>query len=118
MPAQSPNVVCRLCSVGIHEYFNGDKLDALCERCKNHNNSVYPFTSFDDLGAVGSLFSHWIPFNYQEAPDLISIPSFRSHFVQMTDLRDDFHWMIEIMQELCTKMERQERALEDRCQTS
>ena len=67
-----------------------------------------------------SLVAHWTPPDQlRSRHNVLMLPSFRAHLVQASNPGDYFiSMMMEMMQEICAKMERQERMLEDRCQTS
>ena len=123
-------VNCSICAAEIddhvQEYFCGEPFDPVCDNCKADANlddiGLTPdaFSSFPTSEMPVSLVAHWTaPDQLCSRHDVLMLPSFRAHFVQAPNPGDYFiSIMMEMMQEISAKMEKQERMLEDRCQTS
>ena len=120
--SQIPTVDCTPCGAENYWYpqndLHGKVVHAPWQSCKSRDLTVNPYLTFEDIGS-SSLLSHWIPYSScHSAPDISITTSFRSHYVNIHKNNDEFDWMIEMLKNLDAMMEKQERMLDDRCNTS
>ena len=108
LSSKAPSVLCSICSEPIvnflPEYFMGEKFNPACSKCKNEPPDLY--SSFPVSGPPSTLMSHWIPPHYKMSTRLSLSPSFRAHYVRLSNPRDymvimdDFlHEVREILQQ-------------------
>ena len=121
--------ICRLCGLPLinytPDYFMCEKINPCCLKCNlvaDENYGQDPYSSFPDDGLPPSIFSHWIPHNFESSASIGMISSFKAHYTQLPNPGDSLMSMEEVLEEFRefrrNLFEEQRQALREDCKQS